>query len=721
MRALTIAFCLLAATTPARAQEFYNFTSGDSPGDGFTWPATVDHDDCFDLFEDGGQSEFCNFTNNTVMIGIPGPSTATANASRINGEALWGNPRTGFTFLPDFFIAFDEFFFEEDDELVEQVLFVSFDLAWATSDSFASIRTATITVEDFDGDFIRFNAPLDELFSFGAGGSETGREGRVTIDQSLLDPDDEIDNIYSIAIELNRIATSTMADAEFAIDNMLVSPDGTNNGLSEILSVNSSGAVVGNYSSNVLKGQGIHSSFQGVKNVGTQPTTYTVTWTGSDPAIADPNPAAGVNVPIDPGEVVFPAAGWSIDTDTTLSGTFSGNFLIQNSDTTNDPDDTISLLAFRLHDPPVLFDNTTETINPAAIDEVTISNAPNLAHAGAVRASVKVTAASFTDSRFTLAGISVDDRVDAGATLSGTVLFDDAGVPPGTYTAQLRIELEMTGSVFNFLNRKQPVPDRVWNVQFTVAAPNQPMVNVTTGQNFGTSGLNINNGTTGLTLLDGISGSDQTVTASFDPNPPAAGGVKFINEAFDLEFSVAATQYVIQINYQDASVPLGFLEEELRIYSYNSGLPGWEEAIQLNSDGGTSPAGAAPFIGSYAEYLSTLGGGSLGASDLSAFGIDPENNNAWLVLDREGKFRLGTIEFGTLPPELISIEPDPSNNTNIITYQSFCDEVFGVFVSDDLTNYDPLPDTPIGDDTIKTYIHNLPAGSPRFFYQLRRN
>ena len=121
------------------------------------------------------------------------------------------------------------------------------------------------------------------------------------------------------------------------------------------------------------------------------------------------------------------------------------------------------------------------------------------------------------------------------------------------------------------------------------------------------------------------------------------------------------------------------------------------------------------------NILQQLGGSSLDPADLSAFGVDPTTNQAWVVIDRGGKFRLGTIEEGSLPPEIISIEPDPLNNTNIITYQSFRDETFGVLASEDLTIYDPLPDTPAGDDTIKTYIHTLPAGSNRFFYKLKRN
>ena len=605
MRALTIAFGLLAAAPFARAQENYTFQSGPPPDDGFFWPGSIFDGDCLYPFDGDyeGTTIFCNDINNPVMIGAPGQTTS--NAASIAGDALWGNPRSGNPLGdPELFIDFCEFFDEGEDPIVE-VLAVSFDLAWATSNFFESIDEVEISVDDYEGDSETFFVPLNQTFNYGAGGvggSGIGREGRVT-----LTPSGDIENIASITIFFNTIAPSGGVVAEFAIDNMSVSLDGSTASLSEVFPVNFNGAPSGDRETNSLKGRGIFRFFQGVKNEGSQATTYTITWTGSDPAIFDPDPAAGVNVPIGPGETENFAAEWNLDTDTALSGTYSGNFLVENDNNSSDPDDTVTYRSVELHDPAILSDNTAEVINPATVDEVSISNAPNLGHPGATRASASVTAASFTDPRFTLSGIAVDDRLDAGEMFTGTVGFNASGVPAGTYTAQLRIGFEMTSPIRSFLNGDQPIPDRVWTVQFTVPAINQGVANVTTGQNFGTSGLDINSGTTGVTLLDGTSGSNQTVTASFDPSPPAAGGVKFVNEAFDLGFSIAATQHVIQIGYQDASVPLGFLEEELRIYTYDSGLPGWVEAIQLNSNAGTSPAGAAPFIGSYAEYLATTG------------------------------------------------------------------------------------------------------------------
>ena len=301
----------------------------------------------------------------------------------------------------------------------------------------------------------------------------------------------------------------------------------------------------------------------------------------------------------------------------------------------------------------------------------------------------------------------------------GTVNFNSTGVPAGTYTGSLGIDLEMASPIRGFLNRKQPLASRSWTVQFTVPAKNQGVANVTSGQNLGSSGLDLTDATTGVTLLDGTSGSNQTVTATFCDPTPASGGVRFVNQAVEIDFSVAANLYVLQIGYQEADVPIGFTEEELRIYSHNGAQ--WVEAIDLNSNSGASPPGSEPFVGSYADYLVGIGGGTLDNADLSAYGVDPSSNQAWVVVDRAGKFRLGTTATGSSPPEIISIARDTNTNINTITYQSIAGETFGVSVTEDLTNFTPLPDTDPGDDTIRTYTHSPPPGKARHFYVFTRN
>jgi len=722
MRALQpLALVILLAIAPASSgQENYTFQSG-NPGDGFTWPALITDTDCLFSFDSPyeGQTTFCNSINNPVMFG--GNYVATGNASRIDGAALWGNPRPG-SFDPDLYMDFDNFFFEgkEKGELEGLVMEVSFDLAWATSaGSPASpppIDSVFIVISDYDGNVEGVSFPLNETFNHGIGGSGVGREGRVTIT-----PFGDLENIYDIDIFFDDLAPAGSM-AEFAIDNMEIRDEVGGEGPSEVFPVDFEGQPSNDSSTNCLKGAGNFGFSQNVKNGGIGATTFSITWTGSSPLINNPNAAAGLNVPIAAGETVFGAARWVVDTDTAPSGNYSGSFLVENDNNDPmDPDDTVTLISFELHDPPILSDNTASVINPASANQISISNAANEPHPGATRASVEVEDITFTDSRFSLSGMSIGDKVDAGQTEMGTVSFNSTGVPAGTYTGSLRVGLEMTSPIRGFLNRKQPVSDRVWTVQFTVAAKNQGVANVVTGQNLGTSGLEVTTPTTGVTLLDGTSGSNQTLTASIDNSPPADGGVKFVNQAIDLGFSIAASLYVIQIGYQDADLPTGFLEEEQLIYSYNTGTSQWVEAIELNSNSGASPAGADPFIGSYADFLASVGGGTLDSGDLSAYGIDPTSNQAWVVVDRPGKFRLGVTEFGSLPPEILSITRDPTSNTNTITYQSIAGEAFGVTVSEDLESYSPLPDTTVGDDSIKTYTHSPPAGKLRQFYRFTRN
>ena len=337
---------------PALAQESYNFQSGPPPGDGFTWPAQILDEDCLFAFDFPyeGSSTIYSEINNPVMFS--NSYVATGNASRIDGAALWGNPRSGAPFdTPTLYFTLEEFFFEgEKGELEEEVLEVSFDLAWATSaGSPASpppIDSVLIVISDYNGNTEGISYNLTETFNHGIGGSGVGRQDRVTITTSGT-----LENIYEFDIFFDGLAPAGSI-AEFAIDNMdiLLEPGAPDP--SEVFISTFDGLPSSDFSTNCLKGQGFFDSSRNVKNSGGTPTTFTITWTGSDPAIFDPNPAAGVNVPIAPGETVFSAASWRIDTDTALSGTYSGSFLLVNDNNPSDPDDTVTLISFELHAPP---------------------------------------------------------------------------------------------------------------------------------------------------------------------------------------------------------------------------------------------------------------------------------------------------------------------------------------------------------------------------------
>jgi hypothetical protein len=410
-----------------------------------------------------------------------------------------------------------------------------------------------------------------------------------------------------------------------------------------------------------------------VRNNSGSPAVFTCIFTSPDPELYDPSVAQHTNQPIAEGVTYYPGSEWEINTDTALSGDYSGTFTIINNSDPTDPDNTFELVSMRLYDPPALSDNTGTVIDPTGVDQIMLSNAPNLSHPGARRASVEVESITISDPRFSMTGIALTDRLDPGQTFTGTVAFDSSGLPSGSYAATLIMGLDMT-SVDNYLNRNQPVPARVWNLQATVSS-GAVTVNVNNTQSYATSGLSLGSASTGFSLIDGTSSSDQTLTAFFEETPPAAGGVRFINQAIDVDFSVGADLYVMQISYLDSDIPFGFVEEDLLIYVYDTGGSAWVPAIDLNSDGGIPPAGAEPFLGSYADFLSTLGGGSLDNADLSAFGVDAAANTAWVVLDHASTFRLGTGE-GSLPPEAFGITE--AGGTYTITYQSIAGEVFAV-------------------------------------------
>jgi len=708
----------LALTCFSSAGNTYSYTFTNSV-DGTNWPA---------LLEDGDSAsdgfDVLNESNNAVMF--TDNYVAAGNASRIEGEALWGNPRIDSGMNDPYLdLGFESFFSEDEidgeEVLVDQVTSVSFDFAWATSAGNPvqppPLEAVDIDVEDYEGNAISVSVDLNETFTHSLGGTGEGRQGRVVLAASDLG----LDNIAWITIDFDPLFGGQLgAQTEFAIDNLTVdvndgeTPPPTPSNVYPVFQGSDDG-MVGFYI-NALKRSGVFSSRNDVRNDGGTAATFTVTLQTSDPAIHQPTPV--VEMPIDPMGRVSDSVAWDADMDSMLSGTYTGSFLVVNNTNSEDPDNTVDF-TFELFDPPELTDNSSILIEWPGTTEVTVSNAPAGPHAGALRASVKVTELSMSNPAFSLSGITVDDQLDPGNTMSGTISFDPGSLPPGTYTGELRMQLKMVDKEHGFLNGDQPVPDIVWNLQATVESSGEDTVSVAPGDNIGDSGLGISDPQGGVTVLDGVSGEAQDITLAFNDSPPDDGTTP-IATPFDLTFTGTPPVYVLAVSYQDGAVPAGRSEMDLRIEVYDAGTGSWVPAISLNSDD-TPPDGAAPYEGSFDAYLAALGGGTLDAADLSAFGVDAANNQAWVVVDHASTFRLVTAKStSTEPPVILGIAYDPATNTATITYQSVSGEVFGVKGSPDLDNFADLPDTAPGDGSVKQYTHTPPVGAKRYFYQMSR-
>jgi hypothetical protein len=126
-------------------------------------------------------------------------------------------------------------------------------------------------------------------------------------------------------------------------------------------------------------------------------------------------------------------------------------------------------------------------------------------------------------------------------------------------------------------------------------------------------------------------------------DPEQGDPVKSADQAtntVEVDFSTGSALYVLQFTYLDANVPNGFTEEQMQLLVFETGSDDWSLAIDDNSDGG---AGNSFFAGSYADFLTGPGGGSLDSSDLSSYGVDATNNLAWAVLDHASFFSLGVL------------------------------------------------------------------------------
>lgn len=704
MRILPSLLGLLAATATASGQltAFHTFTSAPF-GTDIDWPGQIPDTQTLDpVSEYDGLIRIENQTNNPILFNAG--YVATGNSPLITGDAMWGNPRTGFPLSdPELLLQFDYFFSYDDEtgDLVDEVTEVSFDFAWASSEFGASLDILEIEISDDWGNTEYAYIALTDTFTHGIGGDGEGYTGRVVVTPN------EVDNIYSIRILNLRDGDSGGFINEYAIDNLSVGGAGPPGG--ELGPVDFDGQPATDYGSNVLKNTGIFGIGDNVFNGSSSPVTFSVLWQSNSPAMYQPDPM--VNVPLGPGQTSYNAARWELDSDTALSGEYNGVFTIINHTDSNDPDDIITVFWFRVYDEPVLTDNSGTTL-AAPGGQATLSNAAAAGHPGALRASVKVTDVLQSNPRFSVSGIATGNVVNPGGSLTGNVSYNTAGAPSGPQAGLMRVKLEMT-TPQNYLNRDEPVADRVWPLTFNVPPVPDTTRQVTNGEELADAGIAISGEGAGAAIIGGVSPSDQSVTLGFDPNPPAPNPAG-VGQAVGLDFGNSPGLYVLQLSYN--SLAAGYAESDLRIQAYDAPSGPWVSAISLNGNSGATVAGAAPYSGSYAAYLAELGGGTLDAADLGAFGIDPANNTAWVVLDYEGTFHLVTGP-NTAPPQILGITYDKGSNTTTITYQSLQGVAFGVR-GGALPGLSPIGTTAVGTGAVMQYQHNPPGAPASYFYQL---
>lgn len=696
---------LVSGSAFAQLTAFHTFTSPPA-GTDIDWPPSILDTQTLDpVSEYDGLIEIENQTNNPIFFNAN--YVAAGNSPLISGDAMWGNARTGAPIGdPALTLGFSHFFSYDDDleVFVNEVTEVSFDFAWASSEFGAETDTLEIEIEDYWGDYETIYVTLGDTFNHGIGGSGEGYTGRVVVVPV------NVENIYSIRILNLRDGDSGGFINEYAIDNLSVGGGGPPEG--ELGPVEFDGQPSTDYATNVLKNTGLFGLSDNVFNGTSSPTTFSVLWASSSPAMYQPVPK--VNVPIAPGATAYNAVAWEMNTDTALSGEYSGEFTIINNGNPNDPDDTITVFWFRLYDAPALTGNSGTTLAVPG-GQATLSNAAAAGHPGALRASVKVTQVLQSNPRFSVTGIATGNEVNPGGSLTGDVHFNSAGAPSGPQTGEMRVKLEMFGSPQTYLNDREPVADRIWPLTYNVPVVPDANPTVTTGQDLAGAGIAISGEGSGAAVIGGVSSANQNVALAFEPSPPSPNP-SGVGQAVELDFGVSAGLYVLQLSY--APLASGYSEGDLRIHAHTAPSGPWVPAISLNGNGGATVTGATPYSGSFAAYLAALGGNTLDAADLGAFGIDEASNTAWVVVDYEGTFQLVTGP-NTAPPQILGITYDKGSNTTTITYQSLLGETFGVR-GGDLMTLSPIGTTPVGTGAVMQYQHNPPGSPASYFYQLSR-
>lgn len=620
---------LACLALPAVGQ-VYTFTSGPA-GDGFDWPASPTGLVSFESFFTPDGVDIFNDTSNTVFF--DSQYQVVGNGSRISGDALWGNPTDmGFGAA----ISFDLSGFESLQEL-------DFDFAWSEAGVPAVSDFVSFYAEDSEGRSTFGGWSLSDTFT-GFGGS-TGYEDHISLSAGqFVDDDNNFDggpfiDITYFDIFLEDIVTSGPS-SEFAIDNL--SFDGGGSGSNDVYpSVNGgqfdvTGSIL---SSSSLRGTGTFARGIEVTNGSGTSTTYSTELISGGALTSGTHPNGDS---IGAGQSIVTPDVASVDRSQP-SGTYSSDILIINDGDPSDPDN-ITTLRISLYDSQSLSGNFA-SVDVSAGQQITLTNA--IASVSGFRAAVEVTG-SQTSGPFEVTDFAIDTAVKEGETAQAMVSFNRYGQLSGTRTGTHTVSLQQTAfiGVSNdfeiFLANTEPVPDQVWNLNFNHVDTTSDNANISTGFSYFQI-VGVNTLDVAATLIDGTSSKNQNVGMQIttDPDPASAD---LIGEPVDLVFGGGAgDQYVLQLTYDDGSLPGGVTESQLQLLVYDTIAGAWEAAIDGNATGASMF-----FSGSYEDYLAGPGGGVFDAGDLGAFGVDTLNNHVWAILDHASVFGVGVLTAGLL-------------------------------------------------------------------------
>ena len=623
IRLALLTLLLVVTCSPSLAiSVVYTHTSG-FDGDGFLWDqypegGLNDLDDGYSFYTPDNVAYY-NGTGNTTYF--DSNYQAAGNSSVIDGDAWWGNPNSS-----GYSVEF------EFDSSSEPVTLFSFDFAWAFTGQDAPDYLA-IQVFDYDGDGSTYYeaytyVPLDEVFNAGSvfGGFD-GRAGHIEIyaDQ-LIDQYTEasLNRIDRLAIELSDAAFHG-SPVEIAIDNVGVNAS-LGPGDSDIAPLATA------ISSNFLRGTNDFTVGYEVTNSGGDPTTFSVSiepTSSSEFQAASPLPTA---VPVAAGTTAYTGTIATLGKNE-LSGEYLLESTVSNDQNFTDPDETTPY-TLSLYDPVALSDNSSSTVQIDTSPILSISNAAAGPHAGALRATAEVTGITTTDG-FSIAGYEVGTQVDPSQTQYASVSFNTYGKLSGNYTGSVEVALEMTTPA-GYLNYATPVPSISWDVAYNLQDVTSNTVTYAANQSYNQS-IAINSATSATSLVGGTSPVAQNVSLTEVDNTGINGVV--LSDPASLDFGSTSGLYVLQIAYDPANLA-GLLPSDLQILELPTSSSLWQLAIDNNSDGGAG--GTMAYVGAFDDFLASSGG-TLDAGDLSHFGYDTATNTAWVVLDHEGPFALGTL------------------------------------------------------------------------------
>lgn len=383
--------------------------------------------------------------------------------------------------------------------------------------------------------------------------------------------------------------------------------------------------------------------------------------------------------------------------------------LVDLSDPTAPP--SSSTLSFFVYEPPEFTTTPQGQITIDTFDTVLSVESEN----GVARPNATVNdSPSLSNPLFSLQPASNNTTLVPNGRLDFLVKFDPPSAPSGTHHATVTVTSEMTIADDEFLIGALPIAPWTWNLTATVPEVPFVLTPVKKGDDLGKKNIKVSNPAVGVIVSKGTAAGDQSISLGFNSSPPGRGGDfrPVADSFFDLGYPDTPSITVVESTYAEGALPPGTSEEDLHFFQFDLGTD------EFQVIGG--PAKANPFIGSFEEYLSTLGGGVLDENDLHKQGVDPETNTVWAVVNESGTYAIGLVATPALAPQLLGIAYDSESNTATLTYRSEDGIAFGVEGSGNLTEFETLPETEAGNGTIMTYEHQ-PAGDPdRYWYRLVR-